>query len=76
MTQYQSCLLIFNKNVNNACWLQFHNRDMVTLKQKNPQLADEFPRVSCLYINQENNVLKLLLTQLTTNVDIKVDGYR
>ena len=35
---------IANNNINYARWLPIHYRDMVSLEQKHPQLADEFRR--------------------------------
>ncbi|KAJ8387355.1 hypothetical protein AAFF_G00157320 [Aldrovandia affinis] len=55
-----------NNNVNYARWLPIYYRDMVTLEQKHPQLAQEFQSETLLYTNRADSSQQWLLTKLTS----------
>jgi len=65
-----------NNNVNYARWLPIHYRDMVTLEQKHPQLAQEFQSGNFVVHKSSRQFSAMAIDQAheQTNAVIKADG--
>ncbi|KAJ8372700.1 hypothetical protein AAFF_G00277690 [Aldrovandia affinis] len=67
-----------NNNVNYARWLPIHYRDMVTLEQKHPQLAQEFQSGNFVVHKSSRQFSAMAIDQAheQANAVIKADGVR
>ena len=65
-----------NNNVNYARWLPIHYRDMVTLEQKHPQLAQEFQSGNFVVHKSSRQFSAMAIDQAheQANAVIKADG--